>query len=139
MTKRSNTRAVTIPASVEEVFAFLGDPGNLPRWAVGFARGIRRDGDEWIVQTAAGEFPIRYRIDAERGTIDIHTTVAPGVVSSAYSRVLENGSGAEFVFTHFQEPGMPDDVFEGQRAALEEELALLPILFRARGSCPAGP
>jgi hypothetical protein len=138
MTMRSNTRAVTIPASVEEVFAFLGDPGNLPRWAVGYARGIRRDGDEWIVQTAAGEFPIRYGIDAARGTIDIHTTVAPGTESSAYSRVLANGSGAEFVFTHFQEPGMPDDVFEGQRDALEEELALLPILFRARGSCPAG-
>ena len=46
MTMRANTRAVTIPASVEEVFAFLGDPGNLPRWAVGFARGIRRDGGD---------------------------------------------------------------------------------------------
>jgi hypothetical protein len=138
MTMRTNTRAVTIPASAEEVFAFLSDPGNLPRWAVGFARGIRRDGDEWIVQTAAGEFPVQYGIDLERGTIDIHTTVAPGVVSSVYSRVTPNGSGAEYVFTHFQEPGMPDDVFEGQRAALEEELALLPILFRARGSCPAG-
>lgn len=138
MTMRANTRAVTIPASVEEVFAFLGDPGNLPRWAVGFARGIRRDGDEWIVETAAGAFPVRYGIDTERGTIDIHTSVAPGVVASAFSRVLANGSGAEYVFTHFQEPGMPDEVFAGQRAALEEELALLPMLFRARGSCPAG-
>ena len=136
MTMRANTKSVTIPASTEEVFAFLGDPGNLPTWAVGFARGIRRDGDSWIVQTADGEFPIRYGIDEGRGTIDIHTTVAPGVEVSAYSRVLANGSGAEYVFTHFQEPGMPDEVFAGQSAALAEELALLPILFRARGSCP---
>ncbi|MCD6029515.1 MAG: polyketide cyclase [Thermomicrobiales bacterium] len=138
MTMRANTRAVTIPASVEEVFAFLGDPGNLPRWAVGFARGIRRDGGEWIVQTAGGEFPVRVAADVARGTIDFHTMVAPGVEAVAYSRVTPNGSGVEYVFTHFQEPGMADDVFEGQRAALAEELALLPVLFRARGACPAG-
>ena len=138
MSLRANTKSVTIPASVDDAISFLGDPGNLPLWAVGFARGIRRDGDAWIVQTAEGEFPVRYTVDGERGTIDIHTVVVPGVESSAYARVLANGTGSEFVFTHFQEPGMPDEVFEGQCAALAEELALIPILVRARGVCPAG-
>ena len=56
----------------------------------------------------------------------------------AYSRVVPNGSGAEYVFTQFQLPGMADEVFAAQRAALAEELALLPILFRAKSLCPVG-
>jgi hypothetical protein len=136
MTTRADTQAVTIPASHEEAFAFLAEPENLPRWAVGFARGVRRDGDGWLVQTAQGEVPVRVAADAARGTIDFHLGVAPGVEAVAYSRLVPNGSGAEYVFTQFQVPGMPDEVFAGQRAALAEELALLPILFRARAACP---
>ena len=136
MTMRADTQAVTIPASHEEAFSFLAEPENLPRWAVGFARGVRRDGDGWLVQTAQGEVPVRIAADAARGTIDFHLGVAPGVEAVAYSRLVPNGSGTEYVFTQFQVPGMPDEVFAGQQAALAEELALLPILFRARAACP---
>ena len=82
--------------------------------------------------------PIRYVTDESRGTIDFHMTVAPGVEAAAYSRVLPNGEGAEYLFTQFQFPGMPDEVFTGQKAALAEELAILPILFRAHAACPVG-
>jgi hypothetical protein len=101
-------------------------------------RAIRRDGAAWIVQTAQGELPIRYSVDAARGTIDFHIMVAPDIEAVAYSRVVPNDSGAEYAFTQFQLPGVPDDVFTAQRAALTEELALLPILFRAHAACPIG-
>ncbi|MGH2614443.1 MAG: SRPBCC family protein [Thermomicrobiales bacterium] len=138
MTMRADTQTVTISASPDEVFAFLAEPSNLPRWAVGFARAVRRDNDEWIVQTAQGEMPVRFAVDAGRGIIDFHMTVAPGVESVAYSRVVPNDSGAEYIFTQFQSPGMPDEVFAAQCAALAEELAILPILFRAHAVCPVG-
>lgn len=137
MTMRSDTQAATIPANAAEAFAFLADPQNLPRWAVGFARGVRREGDDWIVQTAQGEVPVRYVVDSERGTIDFHMSVAPDVEVVAYSRIIPNSTGAEYIFTQFQGPGMTDEVFAGQRAALTEELAILPILFRAHAFCPA--
>ncbi|MDF3017207.1 MAG: hypothetical protein K0R44_2432, partial [Thermomicrobiales bacterium] len=44
---------------------------------VGFARGIRREGDAWIVQTAQGEMPVRVVAEATHGTIDFHMRVAP--------------------------------------------------------------
>jgi hypothetical protein len=138
MTMQADTKTVTLPASAEDAFTFLANPANLPRWAVGFARGIRREGEEWIVQTAQGEMPIRIAADAARGTIDFHMRVASEVEAIAYSRVVPNDSGAEYVFTQFQSPGMTDEVFAGQRAALAEELALLPILFRAQAACPVG-
>jgi hypothetical protein len=82
--------------------------------------------------------PLRVLADAERGTIDFVMTVAPGVEAIAYSRVLPNESGAEYVFTQFQVAGMPDEVFASQQTALAEELAILPILFRAHAACPVG-
>ncbi len=138
MTMHADTQAITLPVSPAEAFAFLAEPANLPRWAVGFARGIRHEGEEWLVQTAQGEIPVRIGDDAARGTIDFHMTVAPGTEAVAYSRVLPNDAGAEYVFTQFQLPGMPDEVFAAQRAALAEELAILPILFRAQVACPVG-
>jgi hypothetical protein len=138
MTMRADTQAITIPASFEEVFGFLAEPENLPKWAVGFARGIRREGEDWIVQTAHGDVTVRVVADAARGTIDFHMSVAPGVEAVAYSRLVRNGTGAEYVFTQFQVPGMSDNAFNGQRKALAEELAILPILFRAQAACPVG-
>jgi hypothetical protein len=134
----ADTQTISLPVSAEETFAFLAQPENLPRWAVGFARGIRREGDAWVVQTAQGEMPVRVVADAARGTIDFHMGVAPGLEAVAYSRVVPNDPGAEYVFTQFQFPGMADEVFAAQRAALAEELAILPILFRAHAACPVG-
>ena len=138
MPMHADTQTITLPVSSEEAFAFLAEPENLPRWAVGFARGIRREVDHWIVQTAQGEVPIRVVSDVVRGTIDFEMRMAPGQEAVAYSRVVPNGSGAEYVFTQFQLPGMADEVFAAQRAALAEELAILPILFRAQVACPVG-
>jgi hypothetical protein len=138
MTMHADTQSITLPVRPDDAFAFLADAENLPRWAVGFARDIRREGEAWLVQTAGSEVPIRVAADAARGTIDFHMTVAPGVEAVAYSRVIPNDAGAEYVFTQFQSPGMTDEVFAAQRAALAEELALLPILFRAHAACPIG-
>jgi hypothetical protein len=134
---RSDTQSITLDVRAARAFEFLADPENLPRWAVGFARSIRRDNASWIVTTAAGEMVIRYETDAERGIVDFHFTAAPGLEAVAYSRVLPNGDGAEYVFTQFQPPGMPDAMFEGQVRALSEEFVVLRSLLRARSVCPA--
>jgi hypothetical protein len=138
-TFRSDTRAITIDAAANEVFAFVIDPENLPRWAVGFCRAIRRDGeaaDRWIVTTAQGDLPIRYVINPAFGVIDFYLSSAPGVEAGVFSRVVPNGEGAEYVFTQFQALGMPDEVFQGQVHALVEELHVLRSLIRARAVCP---
>lgn len=136
-TMRTDTKSVTIPASQEVAFAFLADPENLPRWAVGFAHAIRRNGETWLVTTGQGEVPLHYEIDPRRGVIDYHLLPVPGVEAVAYSRLIPNGDGVEYVFTQFQAPGMPDEVFEGQVRALADELAILPAIFRARSDCPS--
>jgi hypothetical protein len=138
-TTRSDTRAVTIDAAASVVFDFVAEPENLPRWAVGFCRSIRRDEEVpgcWIVTTGQGDLPVRYVADRKLGVIDFYLSPAPGVEAAAFSRVVPNGDGAEYVFTQFQAPGMPDNVFEAQVRALAEELHVLRGLIRARAACP---
>ena len=139
MPMHADTQTITLPVSAEEAFAFLAEPENLPRWAVGFARGIRREGDDVDrADRPGGDAGPRLSPMRRDGTIDFHMRVAPGLEAVAYSRVVPNDSGAEYVFTQFQLPGMADEVFAAQRAALAEELAILPILFRAQVACPVG-
>ncbi|MGH7702789.1 MAG: SRPBCC family protein [Gemmatimonadales bacterium] len=132
---RSHTEAVTLSVSRETGFDFLSDPEALPLWAVGFCRSIRREGNRWLVGTAHGEMEIEFRTDRARGTIDFHMLPAPGVESVAYSRLVPNGSGAEYVFTFFQAPGMTDDLFQNQVTALGEELQVLKGVVKARAAC----
>ena len=136
LTLRSDTRAVSIDGPAAQVFDFVADPENLPKWAVGFCHAIRRDGDRWFVRTAQGEIAIRYVTDRALGVVDFYLSPAPGVEAAAFSRVLPNGGGAEYVFTQFQGAGVPDEVFAGQVAALAQELRVLQALVRARAACP---
>jgi hypothetical protein len=133
---RSDTQSLSVSGNPGEVFAFLADPENLPRWAVGFCRAIRHDPERgWIVETSTGEVPIRYVAHLECGTLDFYMQVGPGVEIGAYSRVIPNGDAAVYVFTQLQAPGMPDSLFESQVVALAEELRVLQGIFRARAAC----
>jgi carbon monoxide dehydrogenase subunit G len=131
---RADTRTISIQASPEAVVDFLGDPRNLPRWAVGFAKSVRRDGDQWIVSTAQGEVPIRIVTDRRLGVVDFHMSLAPGKEAVAASRVVPRAGGAEYVFTQVQEVDMPDDVFAKNVQALAHELTVLKALLEIE--CP---
>lgn len=130
----ADTQTVSIQAEPLQVIDFIRDPANLPRWAVGFAKSVRRDGERWVVTTAGGEMGIRIVSDREFGVVDFVLSPAPGVEALAASRVIPNGRGAEYVFTQFQAPDMPDDVFARSVRALAHELTVLKALLEVE--CP---
>jgi hypothetical protein len=131
---RSDTQAITIASSPEDVLGFVADPENLPRWAVGFAKAVRHDGSNWIVETGQGPIPVRVDADPGTGVIDFHMRVQPDAEVTAFSRVTPNGPGTEYVFTQVQAPGMPDEVFEAQVRALGHELTALKAILDV--DCP---
>ena len=131
---RADTKTIAIHAKPEKVLDFLADPMNLPRWAIGFARGVRRDGDRWVVTTCGGEMGIRIAADQSSGVVDFYMSPAPGVESLAASRVVPGGAGVEYVFTQFQAPDMPDEVFAKNVQALAHELSVLKALLEVE--CP---
>jgi hypothetical protein len=134
---RSDTQTMTVHADPDTLFAFLAEPRNLPKWAVGFCRDIRRDGDAWVVATGQGEVTLRVEADPSARTVDFRMSPAPGVEVLAASRVVPNGAEAEYVFTQFQPDGMPDQAFAANVRALSEELLVLKHAAAAWAACPA--
>jgi hypothetical protein len=131
---KADTQTVSIQSPAGKVVRFLADPANLPRWAVGFAKAVRRDGERWYVGTAAGEMAIRVAAEARTGVVDYLISPAPGVEVLAASRVIPRGPGCEYTFTQFQGPGMSDEAFGQSVKALSHELTVLKALMEVE--CP---
>ena len=131
---RADTQTVTIQAAPKKVLSFVADGANLPRWAIGFAKSVAPNGDAWIVTTGRGEVPATIAVDESAGTVDFHMDMRPTGEAVAYARVLPNEAGTEFLFTQFQEPGVPDEMFEQLVVAVEHELVALKALLEIE--CP---
>jgi hypothetical protein len=131
---RADTKTVSIDAPPAKVIDFLKEPENLPRWAVGFAKSVRRDASGWYVKTGAGEVGVAIDADPRTGVVDFRMCPAPGVEIVAASRVIPRGKGAEYTFTQFQQPGMPDAAFEQSVKALEHEVNVLKAILEVE--CP---
>lgn len=131
---RADTKTISIDASPKKIVRFLANPANLPRWAVGFAKSVHEKSGRWSVNTGVGEIGVRIATDELGGTVDFWMSPAPGVEYLAASRVVPRGNGSEYIFTQFQSPGMPDDVFSKQVRALEQELTVLKAIVEIE--CP---
>mgnify|MGYP001571366076 CR=1 FL=1 len=131
---RAHTNTIAIHATPEDAVAFLKDPENLPRWAVGFAKSVRNDGGKWTVVTGGGEFGVRIAAEPALGVVDFYMSPVPGIEGLAASRVIPSGSGIEYVFTQFQAPDMPDEIFEKNIKAVGHELTVLKALLEIE--CP---
>ncbi len=134
---QSITEAIRIRAAAQDVHAFVSRPENLPRWAIGFCKSIRRDGEGWRVDTGHGEVGLMIAGDEASGIVDYRMSPSPGVDSVAYSRVVPVGNEAEYVFTMHQDPTQNDEAFAAAHRALRDELRFLRTLVEP---CPAsGP
>jgi mannose-6-phosphate isomerase-like protein (cupin superfamily) len=131
---RSDTQTISIDTPADEAFAFVADPRNLPRWAIGFAKHIEPRDDTWVVTTGEGQVSLRCVADEHLGVVDFHLTMAGGVEAIAHTRLVPRGEATEYVFTQVQAPGMPDAVFDGQVDAVRHELIALKALLEVE--CP---
>jgi hypothetical protein len=127
----SQTRAISIAADPDAVFAFLADPTNIPSWAPEFAQRIRQDAGNWIVTGATGEFPIVVRTSTEHRTIYLLSAADERI--GAFSRILPNGSGSEYLFTLLFPDATPSADIERQMATVESELEAVRELACCRG------
>src|SRR6516225_7880234 len=131
---RTDTQTISIDAAPMDVITFIADGANLPRWAIGFATSVRPHGSGWLVTTGQGEVPTTITVDDAAGTIDFRMQAAPDTDAAAYSRVVPNGEGSEFIFTQLQQPGVTDELFAQLVAAVGHELAALKAQLEVE--CP---
>lgn len=126
---RTETRTIAIAAPPEVVLSVVGDARRLPEWAPGFAHAVRPDGEGWIVDNGDAEFPIRLRVAAEFGTVDILAPTEPP--RGAFTRVIPSGEGSEFLFSLSFPQGTEEAAIAAQMQTVEAELRTVRTLSEA--------
>ena len=122
-TNRSETRTISIAASPATVLDLVGDANALPRWAPNLATSVRPENGHWMVND---ELLIDLRVDRVLGTVDILRPKLPP--TGAYSRVVPNGEGSEYLFTLFFGDGTPEEAITKQMTVVQEELRTIRAL-----------
>jgi uncharacterized protein YndB with AHSA1/START domain len=117
--------SVSIARPPAEVYDFVVNPANLPRWATAFCRAVRQDGANWIIETPQGPVKIRFVARNELGVLDHYVEPAPGLETYVPLRVVANGSGSEVIFTLFRTPEMTDAKLAEDMSWVERDLATL--------------
>jgi hypothetical protein len=127
---RSETVTAVLSAPQEEVFAYLADIENLPKWATEFARELKRENGDYKVVNNLGEFYFEIRADERTGVIDMLAGPAKHQLGLFPTRAVElPGRHTAYTFTMFQAPGMPNEVFESQYESLKREFENIKEVF----------
>lgn len=128
---RAETRTISIAAPPETVLALVADARRLPDWAPAFAGAVQPDGDDWLIDSGEAQVRITVRVSREHGTVDLLAADDP--TRGAFTRVLHNRDGSEYLFTLLFPHGTPDAAIARQMATVEGELEAV------RALCEAGP
>jgi hypothetical protein len=126
------TATTVIERDPDDVFHFVSEAENQPRWAVNFVRSTRPIGDgRYTMETPVGELTYRLEADATRRVVD-WVFETPGGETVMPARVVPHAAGAVFSFTIPRMPGTDDVAWERGRNGLDEELETLKALLEAR-------
>lgn len=127
----STTRhiSIAIERPADEVYAFLAEPPNFPKWAEGLGHGFSHvEGMIWSAQTPMGPMRIAFSERNAYGILD-HTLLPPeGPAMHNPMRVMPNGSGSEVVFTLFRRD-MSDEEMVRDATMVARDLAALKALL----------
>jgi hypothetical protein len=119
----SRTVSVAIKRRPEEVYEYLSDPANFPKWSA-FIKEIKKEGSEWIATTPDTTVRIRFTPRNEFRVLDHSVTVSPQLQVYVPMRVLADPENAsEVIFTVFRLPGMSDEQYNNDIETVLADLA----------------
>ena len=121
--------SVGINRTPDQVYAYAGDPANLPAWAAGLASGISRAGEHWQVATPQGRLTLRFTEPNGYGVLDHTVVLSSGAEVHVPMRVLANGECSEVVITLYRQPEMDDAAYARDIGIVERDLATLKSLL----------
>lgn len=125
----SRTVSVSIGRPPIIVYEFVSNPENLPKWANGLGKSVRKEGTAWIVDTPQGPMNVRFAEKNKFGILDHYVTTASGFEVYVPMRVLSNGAGSEVTFTLFRMPDVSDEKYAEDMSLVERDLMNLKALL----------
>ncbi len=104
---------MTIERPSGEVYAFVCDPKNLPRWASGLSAAVK----------------VRFVERNAFGVLDHYVKTDSGPEVYVPMRVFPNGEGAEVLLTVFRRPGTSEEKFAEDTHWVRRDLEALKQLL----------
>jgi len=121
--------SVSINRQPNEVYDFVSNPENLPKWATGLGNSIKKVNGEWIADAPMGKVRIRFADKNKFGILDHEVVLETGVKVYSPMRVIANNKGSEIFFTLIRQPGTSDEKFEQDAKWVEKDLKILKGLL----------
>jgi|SRR4051812_28962972 hypothetical protein len=126
---------VAIERPYAEVYEFLADPMNFPRWAGNPGSDIQPlGGGDWLVDLPRGQMAIRFAPRNNFGVLDYQTFPVEadgGPVTPV--RLLRNEEGCELMLVWFQRDGATDERFKSDAEWIASDLQRLKSLMESAG------
>ena len=123
-----NTNTVTayFNAPRDKVYAYVAEIENLPRWATGYCKELRKEGDDYKVVTPMGEVFFRIDADPDTGVVDMASGPEKESMATYPVRVAVMPDGGSLIlFTALQLPGMSDEDLAAQCSGLAAEFEII--------------
>lgn len=126
----SETVTVVIPAPKTAVFNYMSDLSNMPEWATGFCQEMKQENGAFKAMTPMGEMIVRVSTNQETGVIDLYASPEGKSDFPLATRVLSLPDGqTAYTATFFQEPDVPDEMYQQQLGSFREEMDNIRSLF----------
>jgi len=132
MASESRHVSISIDRPPSEVYEYASSPANLPEWAAGLAGSIEEIDGAWVAESPMGRISVAFAEPNEHGVLDHTVTLASGESFYNPMRVIAARSGSEVVFTVRRQPGMSNQDFARDAAAVAADLATLKRVLEGR-------
>ena len=129
MTFKSVHINVSINCPADQVYEFILNPLNLPKWASGLSASIKNINGEWIAESPNGKVKVKFVEKNPFGVLDHWVTLPDGAEAYIPLRILSNNRGSELIFTLYQLPEMSDQFFAEDIETVKKDLWKLKTLL----------
>ncbi len=121
-----DSKSLILNASADTVFNFLAKEENLPKWAIHYCKGIRKEGDDYIITTPHGDMFYTVEADAKTGVVDLKSGPTKDEMMAFPARVSPLPDGTcVFNLTCILMEDMSEEELEGLHQAFSEEFDAL--------------
>jgi len=121
----SITLSISIAGKPADIAAYVADANNMPQWAGGFCKSVKKTGEDWAVETGEGEVGLKFLGPTSAGILDHVVTLSPEMQVYVPMRVVPNEEGSEVLFTLFQPPAMTEFRLQQDIALVKADLKRL--------------
>ena len=129
MTFKSQHISVSINRPADQVYEFVSNPENLPKWATGLSGSIKNVNGDWIAESPMGRVKVKFTDKNKSGILDHDVTLPSGEKVYNPMRVFPNNDGSELTFTLYRRPDMSDQMFAEDVKAVTRDLEKLKTLL----------